>query len=316
MALPLDARICEDDLKRARKALPRAKAVGEEYEGVEVATATVRARRAGEAIVREAKRRGVEAIVLAAEEPTRVRGGPLLGGKRGPARHLRRRDHPLRRHQGALPGHPHRPARRGPPAPAAAEPRSARAAAARGRSDAAARALAARERRHLGSGRGRDAARRLESAPMFVLVVGAGRVGSSVATAALRAGPHRLRARRGPALARAPRRRARAGLGGGRRALHDRHGARDGRADRGGHRGGRRLHRLHQRRQHEPRRLADRPAPLRRPEGDRARARPAARRLVRRAGRADDLPDRRSRSSSSPPRRWRRRARRRWPGCT
>ncbi|MEO8688474.1 MAG: amino acid permease [Solirubrobacteraceae bacterium] len=83
MALPLDARIGEDDLKRARKALQRAKAVGEEYQGVEVATATVRARRAGEGIVREARRRGVEAIVLAAEEPTRMRGGPLLGGKRG-----------------------------------------------------------------------------------------------------------------------------------------------------------------------------------------------------------------------------------------
>jgi len=83
MALPLDARIPDEDLKRARKALGRAKAVGEEYQGVEVATATVRARRAGEGIVREAKRRGVEAIVLAAEEPTRMRGGPLLGGKRG-----------------------------------------------------------------------------------------------------------------------------------------------------------------------------------------------------------------------------------------
>ena len=71
MALPLDARLPDEELKRARKALQRAKAVGEEYEGVEVATATVRARRAGEAIVREAKRRGVEAIVLAAEEPTR-----------------------------------------------------------------------------------------------------------------------------------------------------------------------------------------------------------------------------------------------------
>ena len=83
MALPIDARIPDEDLKRARKALQRAKAVGEEYEGVEVATATVRARDAGEGIVREAKRRGVEAIVLAAEEPTRMRGGPLLGGKRG-----------------------------------------------------------------------------------------------------------------------------------------------------------------------------------------------------------------------------------------
>jgi APA family basic amino acid/polyamine antiporter len=57
--------------------------VGEEYQGVEVATAVVRARRAGQAIVREAKRRGVEAIVLAAEEPTRVGGGLRLGGKPG-----------------------------------------------------------------------------------------------------------------------------------------------------------------------------------------------------------------------------------------
>ena len=60
MALPLDARVADADLRRARKALARAKAVGEEYEGVEVATATVRARRAGEAIVHEARaaRRG------------------------------------------------------------------------------------------------------------------------------------------------------------------------------------------------------------------------------------------------------------------
>ena len=83
IALALDTHVSEADLKRARKALARAKAVGEEYEGVEVATATVRARRAGEAIVHEAKRRGVEAIVLAAEEPTGVRGGLWLGGKQG-----------------------------------------------------------------------------------------------------------------------------------------------------------------------------------------------------------------------------------------
>ena len=44
--------------QRAREALARAKAVGEEYEGVEVATAIVRARRAGQAIVSEAKRTG------------------------------------------------------------------------------------------------------------------------------------------------------------------------------------------------------------------------------------------------------------------
>jgi APA family basic amino acid/polyamine antiporter len=83
MALPLDSRVPDEELKRARAALARAKAVGEEYEGVEVATAVVRARRAGEAIVHEARRRGVEAIVLAAEEPTSMRGGLGLGGKQG-----------------------------------------------------------------------------------------------------------------------------------------------------------------------------------------------------------------------------------------
>ena len=83
MALPIDGRLPDAQLQRARDALRRAKAVGEEYQGVEVATATVRARRRGEAIVDEARRRGVEAIVLAAEEPTRIRGGALLGGRAG-----------------------------------------------------------------------------------------------------------------------------------------------------------------------------------------------------------------------------------------
>ncbi len=83
MSLPIDARLPEGQLKRARTALARAKAVGEEYENVEVATATVRARSAGRAIVDEARRRGVEAIVMAAEEPTRIRGGALLGGRGG-----------------------------------------------------------------------------------------------------------------------------------------------------------------------------------------------------------------------------------------
>jgi APA family basic amino acid/polyamine antiporter len=84
LALPMDAPLPEAQVKRAREALARAKLVGEEYEGVEVATAIVRARRAGEAIVREARRRGVEAIVLAAEESSRVRGGSLFGGVGGP----------------------------------------------------------------------------------------------------------------------------------------------------------------------------------------------------------------------------------------
>ncbi len=83
MALPLDARLPDEQLKEARAALARAKAVGEEYAGVQVATATVRARRTGHAIVDEARRRGVEAIVLAAEETPRIRGGALLGGRSG-----------------------------------------------------------------------------------------------------------------------------------------------------------------------------------------------------------------------------------------
>jgi len=85
MSLPLDARIPPDRVADANRALARAKEVGEEYENVEVATAKVRGRTVGAAIVSEARRRGVEAIVLAAEEPTRVRGGAVLGG-RGRAR--------------------------------------------------------------------------------------------------------------------------------------------------------------------------------------------------------------------------------------
>jgi APA family basic amino acid/polyamine antiporter len=85
MSLPIDARVQDERVAAAKRVLARAKEVGEEYEGVEVATAMVRGRTAGQAIVAEARRRGVEAIVLAAEEPTRVRGGAILGG-RGRAR--------------------------------------------------------------------------------------------------------------------------------------------------------------------------------------------------------------------------------------
>jgi APA family basic amino acid/polyamine antiporter len=84
MSLPLDARVPDDRITAARRALARAKEVGEEYEGVEVATAVVRARSVGAGIVDEARRRGVDAIVVAAEQPSRVRGGALLGGRGGP----------------------------------------------------------------------------------------------------------------------------------------------------------------------------------------------------------------------------------------
>ena len=81
MSLPLDASLPDAQIKHARQVLARAKAVGEEYTGVHVATATVRTRRAGYAIVDEARRRGVEAIVLGAEEPSTIRGGARLGGR-------------------------------------------------------------------------------------------------------------------------------------------------------------------------------------------------------------------------------------------
>ncbi len=84
MSLPLDASLPDAQVKHARQVLARAKAVGEEYTGVQVATAIVRTRRAGYAIVDEARRRGVEAIVLGAEEPSLIRGGARLGGRGGP----------------------------------------------------------------------------------------------------------------------------------------------------------------------------------------------------------------------------------------
>ena len=85
MSLPIDARVPDERVREAKRVLARAKEVGEEYEGVEVATAMVRGRSVGQAIVSEAKRRGVEAILLAAEEPSRTRGGAIMGG-RGRAR--------------------------------------------------------------------------------------------------------------------------------------------------------------------------------------------------------------------------------------
>jgi APA family basic amino acid/polyamine antiporter len=75
--LSLDGPLPATDLQVARAALKHAKEIGETYEEVEVATAVVRARRVGAGIVQEAKRRGVEAIVLAAD-PTD--GGSGQGG--------------------------------------------------------------------------------------------------------------------------------------------------------------------------------------------------------------------------------------------
>src|SRR4051812_22831162 len=80
MALPIDARLPDAQLERARAALRRAKAVGGEDAGVEVQTATVRARRGGQGIVDEGKRPGGELVVLAPEEPPRDPGGGVFRG--------------------------------------------------------------------------------------------------------------------------------------------------------------------------------------------------------------------------------------------
>jgi APA family basic amino acid/polyamine antiporter len=83
LTVPLDAPPPPERLEAAEAALQRAREVGEEYETVEVATDVVRARSVGAGIVDEARRRGVEVIVMGGEPPTRVRGGAVLGGVGG-----------------------------------------------------------------------------------------------------------------------------------------------------------------------------------------------------------------------------------------
>ncbi|HSJ17321.1 MAG TPA: amino acid permease, partial [Solirubrobacterales bacterium] len=80
LTVPLSASPPRDELERAEAALERAREVGEEYESVEVGTEMVRARSAGAGIVAAARQRGVEAIVMGGEPPSRVRGGAILGG--------------------------------------------------------------------------------------------------------------------------------------------------------------------------------------------------------------------------------------------
>ena len=80
LSLPLDAALPADREAEARRALKRAKEVGEEYESVAVSTEIVPARSIGAGIVEEARKRGVEAIVMGGEPPTKIRGGAVLGG--------------------------------------------------------------------------------------------------------------------------------------------------------------------------------------------------------------------------------------------
>jgi APA family basic amino acid/polyamine antiporter len=83
LTVPLDAPPPRERVEEAKAALKRAKEVGEEYESVEVETAMIPARSVGAGIVEEARRRGVEVIVMGGEPPTRVRGGAVLGGVGG-----------------------------------------------------------------------------------------------------------------------------------------------------------------------------------------------------------------------------------------
>jgi APA family basic amino acid/polyamine antiporter len=80
LSLPLDAELPPDREAQARRALDRAREVGEEYEDVEVSTEVIRARRTGAGIVEAARRANSEAIIIGGEPPTKIRGGGRLGG--------------------------------------------------------------------------------------------------------------------------------------------------------------------------------------------------------------------------------------------
>ena len=246
MSLPIDARVPPERVERGQARCSRApRRSGRSTRASRWPRRWCAAARSGQAIVSEARRRGVEAIVLAAEEPTRVRGGAILGG-RGRARD--RFVGETTRYvieKAACTRDPHRGARR---------PDTVR----RGRS-----AVAPIRRRLL-----------CRVASMFVLIVGCGRVGSAIAHSMLAEGNEVSVLDEDPeAIALLDRGQA-DGLGGARRALHRGHGARDRRAAGGRDRAGRRLRGIHGRRQHEPRGRSDRQAPLRHRARGGAGARP------------------------------------------
>jgi len=80
LTLPLDAKLPPDREAEAERALARAREVGEEYEDVEVTTEVIRARKVGAGIVEAARQLDAEAIVIGGEEPTKIRGGAMIGG--------------------------------------------------------------------------------------------------------------------------------------------------------------------------------------------------------------------------------------------
>jgi basic amino acid/polyamine antiporter, APA family len=80
LTLPLDAKLPKEREEQARRALERAREVGEEYEDVEVTTDVIRARKVGAGILEAARRSNAEAIVIGGEPPTKIRGGATIGG--------------------------------------------------------------------------------------------------------------------------------------------------------------------------------------------------------------------------------------------
>ncbi len=80
LTLPLDAELPPEREAQARRALERAREVGEEYAAVDVSTEVIRARRVGAGIVEAARRAGSEAIIIGGEPPSKIRGGGRFGG--------------------------------------------------------------------------------------------------------------------------------------------------------------------------------------------------------------------------------------------
>ncbi len=80
LTLPLDAELPPEREAQARRALERAREVGEEYEDVEVSTEVIRARKTGAGIIEAARRAHSEAIIIGGEPPTKIRGGGRFGG--------------------------------------------------------------------------------------------------------------------------------------------------------------------------------------------------------------------------------------------
>jgi APA family basic amino acid/polyamine antiporter len=80
LSLPLDAELPPEREAQARRALDRAREVGEEYEDVEVSTEVIRARKTGAGIIAAARRANSEAIIIGGEPPTKIRGGGKFGG--------------------------------------------------------------------------------------------------------------------------------------------------------------------------------------------------------------------------------------------